>query len=110
MAYFSNGSEGEYYEAKYCAKCVHQPENPDDGGCALMLAHLLHNYDQHDKVGELNAVGKVLSILWPRKGAYNGECSMFIPRERLTAKKEPATDKQLTLLDSPDAGAKGEVR
>ena len=70
MGYFSNGSEGDAYEAKYCEKCVHQ--KPDDGGCMVLLAHLLHNYrDCNDKES-------ILHLLIPRSdNGENQECKMF---------------------------------
>lgn len=71
MGYFSNGTEGESYEAQYCSRCVHQ--KPDDGGCAVFLAHLLHNYD------ECNKDDSILHMLIPRKkvGVGNEQCAMF---------------------------------
>ncbi len=83
MAYFANGDEGDYYEARYCSKCHHQPENPDDGGCAVLLVHLLHNYDQEPG----NAESKILSTLWPREGARNLDCRMFVPRDSIVRAK-----------------------
>jgi hypothetical protein len=73
MGYFSNGTEGMDYELEYCERCVH--EKPDDGGCAVWLAHLLHNSD------ECNNPQSILHLLIPRlKGGGNGQCAMFIKR------------------------------
>lgn len=71
MGYFSNGTEGESYEAKYCIRCVHH--KPDDGGCAVFLAHLLHNYR------DCNDEDSILHLLIPRKkeGLGNEQCAMF---------------------------------
>jgi hypothetical protein len=71
MGYFSNGTEGMEYEAQYCDRCVHQ--KPDDGGCAVWLAHMLHNYD------ECNNNDSILHLLIPRTdgGLTNGQCAMF---------------------------------
>ncbi len=44
MAYFSNGTEGINYAATFCDKCWHQ--KPDEGGCAVWNAHMLHNYKE----------------------------------------------------------------
>lgn len=73
MGYFSNGTEGMMYEERYCSKCVHY--KPEDGGCMVWLAHLIHNYDQHDNDG----VKAVLDLLIPRKkdDLANEQCSMF---------------------------------
>lgn len=67
MGYFSNGSEGADYEAAYCVRCVHLQ------GCAVWLAHMLHNYD------ECNNEKSILHLLIPRSdnGLGNEECLMF---------------------------------
>lgn len=64
MAYFSNGAEGADYRHNYCNHCLHDI----DHGCALYLAHLMHNGD------------KVLNVLIPQKDGVNGDCQMFVPR------------------------------
>ena len=71
MGYFSNGTEGEMYEAEYCDRCVHQ--KVDDGGCAVMMLHLIHNYD------ECNKPNSFLHVLIPREkdGVRNEQCKMF---------------------------------
>jgi hypothetical protein len=71
MGYFSNGTEAGYYEARYCNYCAHQ--KPDTGGCAVWLAHLIHNYD------ECNKRDSPLHILIPRADdGSNKACEMFI--------------------------------
>lgn len=71
MGYFSNGTEGEMYEETYCRRCVHY--GPDEGpGCAVWLAHLLHNYD------ESNNADSILHVLIPIGVEGNEECSMFL--------------------------------
>jgi hypothetical protein len=74
MGYFSNGSEGEAYEAKWCAKCLH------NDGCAVWFAHLIHNYD------ECNKDDSILHLLIPRTAdkIHNERCSMFVERELLS--------------------------
>lgn len=77
MGYFSNGTEGQSYEAQYCNRCAH--EGPEDGpGCAVLLAHLLYNYD------ECNNENSILHILIPRSedGLSNEECQMFIRKSQ----------------------------
>ena len=69
MAYFPNGTSGISYEAKYCDHCVHK--KPDDGGCAVMLAHLMHNYEDDKR--------DILNLLIPMKGIEAKQCSMFHP-------------------------------
>jgi len=74
MGYFPNGTAGEMYEAEYCDRCVHQ--KPDDGGCAVFLAHLLHNYE------ECNKPDSILHLLIPlsKDGLGNEQCEMFHPK------------------------------
>lgn len=71
MGYFSNGTEGEAYEARYCSRCIHQNGPDGDGGCAVWLLHMLHNYD------ECNKEDSFLHTLIPRHGTTNGRCAMF---------------------------------
>ena len=76
MGYFSNGTEGMDYAGQYCDNCIHQPIDPNDGGCPVLLAHYLHNYE------ECNNPDSILHILIPRdEQGYNEKCKMFIPRE-----------------------------
>ena len=76
MGYFSNGTEGDYYEAEYCATCQHQ--KPDDGGCMVWLAHLMHNYEC---LGKGDAGEQILDLLIPRAkdGLSNDKCRMHLP-------------------------------
>jgi hypothetical protein len=69
MGYFSNGTEGDLYENRYCMRCWHQ------GDCAVWDAHMLYNYD------ECNNKESILHILIPRDGIKNLECKMFISNE-----------------------------
>ena len=77
MAYFPNGSAGEWYQARYCKRCHHWPENPEDGGCAVWLLHLMHNYEDDKR--------DVLNTLIPEKDCQPEQCTMFVAREKVTA-------------------------
>lgn len=86
MAYFSNGSEGEYYEEKWCLRCVHY----GDGGdlCPVLVLHFMWNYDacNGDRPGaspEVAAKHTALNTLWPRDGIDNGQCAMFYSPRRV---------------------------
>jgi hypothetical protein len=71
MGYFSNGSEGMDYEARYCGRCVHQG-GEDGPGCAVWEAHMLYNY------AECNNKESILHVLIPRtKDGWNAQCMMF---------------------------------
>ena len=76
MGYFSNGCEGEAYEAEYCDHCLHQHGQDGDSGCAVWLAHLLRNYD------ECNNAKSILHMLIPRDGITNKKCLMFWPKDQ----------------------------
>ena len=71
MGYFSNGTEGDLYEAQYCARCLHG-QGPDGNACAVWALHLDENYnaDTFD----------LLDALIPRSadGLKNLECRMFV--------------------------------
>jgi len=81
MAYFSNGAEGEYYEEKYCRRCEHFGEAGE--ACPILLLHSKWNYEacngyKPDAPPEMKAKYVALNALWPRDGAHNGQCAMFI--------------------------------
>lgn len=85
MGYFPNGTSFEIYHAQYCANCIHEPENPDDGGCPVILAHLIHNYDECSKPDS------ILHLLIPKddENLSNKKCSMFWGRDQVTVVVPP---------------------
>lgn len=82
MGYFPNGTAGDCYEAKYCNRCIHEGGR-DGPGCAVMLAHLLHNYE------ECNKPESILHLLIPRdKEGWNQQCAMFVDAAKAGVKIE----------------------
>lgn len=80
MGYFSNGAEGDTYEAKYCARCVHgqnEPHGPYD--CPVLALHLLYNYDQFKTEEPGPTIRHILTWLIPKAkdGPWNDKCLMF---------------------------------
>ena len=83
MGYFSNSDAGMAYEAQWCASCHHYKE----GGCAVLLAHMLHNYDQcNDDDGSLHVL-----IPQSKDGLGNLKCRMHITE---TERRGPRKDKR----------------
>lgn len=80
MAYFSNGSEGDTYEARLCQRCVHY-----EPGCTVLMLHAVYNYDQLKN----KALENVLSGLIPRSATGNDRCNMFVPAQD---EQEPQRD------------------
>lgn len=76
MGYFSNGSEGLDYEARYCSRCVHESEDKET--CPVLTLHMIWNYDACGDSPEAKAKKKALDTLIPREGIGNGQCSMFM--------------------------------
>ena len=73
MGYFSNGTEGDCYEAQYCSRCIHEDE---EHGCAVMLAHVLYNYR------ECNNENSILHLLIPLgSDGFNEQCKLFYERK-----------------------------
>ena len=69
MGYFSNGTEGESYQARWCNTCQHDT----NFGCYIWAIHLSRNYD------ECNNPDSILHALIPRnKDGGNGKCVMYI--------------------------------
>ena len=72
MGYFPNGTEGMFYEEKYCNRCRHQGDETGKG-CHVWFAHQLYNYD------ECSNKESILHILIPRnEKGENEQCTMFI--------------------------------
>lgn len=88
MAYFPNGTAGEYYYAQYCSKCAHWPKGDDDPGCSVDIIHNLFNYDQCKDTLEGRAIETILDLLIPRTkdDLGNERCSMFQNRHGVTEK------------------------
>ncbi len=90
MGYFSNGTEGEMFEERWCANCRHSDisggrEIGVDPPCPVWMAHSLYAYEL---CNEKEHPGKViLDMLIPRKmvKASDGfdlpvnECAMYSP-------------------------------
>lgn len=76
MGYFSNGSEGSAYEAKYCENCIHwaAPEGEESKGCPVWDIHFLFSYSQTTEQKQ------IMDMLIPqnKKGTFNDQCTMFI--------------------------------
>lgn len=86
MGYFSTGTEGADWEARWCYRCVHYPEV---GECPVMLLHSLWNYDQcaaandrhegrepQDKASEAKLIALETLISCGESGLGN-DCQMF---------------------------------
>ena len=79
MGYFSNGSEGDSFQERYCNKCLH--DNEAKGiFCPVWNLHLLHSYE------ECNKPASFLHTLIPRSkdGLGNERCTMFVDRGLLS--------------------------
>ena len=83
MAYFPNGTSGMCYEEEYCQHCAHGHGADDDSGCAIMLLHMLFNYDQIGDTPEAKALKSCLGTLIPETPDKLGaeRCAMFLPRD-----------------------------
>lgn len=77
MGYFSNGTDGESYEQRYCSRCIHSQDDPGKPVCPVMLAHILYAYEE---CGSKSNAAHILNILIPREGAANAQCTMFVER------------------------------
>lgn len=96
MAYFPNGTSGMMYEERYCWNCVHW----DDGGCPVMQAHTLWNYDQCDETPAGKAVKAFLDLMIPttEDGFGAEQCTMF----RACADPEAEAAEQRRLAEQPE--------
>ena len=79
MGYFSNGTEGELYQAQYCDRCLH--DNPaKEIYCPVWNLHLRDNYK------ECNNESAAIHELIPRNkdDLGNEKCKMFVDRGLLS--------------------------
>jgi hypothetical protein len=97
VGYFSNGSEGEAYEAFYCDRCVHQLGPDGNSGCAVWFAHLLHNYDDCDNPNS------ILHLLIPRSkdDLDNAQCRLFYLKPGAIPLPPPDRSEPMTTLVPP---------
>lgn len=80
MAYFSNGTEGMDYCARWCDRCVHQNGADGKSGCPVWLVHLLYAYEECNSKSNAKVMLDALIPMVPSKhGNYRvaGQCSMF---------------------------------
>jgi len=78
MGYFSSGTEGMDYQARYCERCVNY--GPDEGpGCPIWSLHLLWNYDSCRDEMKDKALRHFIPIA--ENGVWNEQCRMFKPAE-----------------------------
>lgn len=96
MGYFSNGTEGNSYEDKWCIRCIHNK------GCSVWAAHLLYNYDQCRENGK--DLKEILNLFIPQSkdGLSNNICTMF---RALPGKTEP-DDGEPLLFERHEIGGK----
>ena len=81
MAYFSNGCEGDQYQAQYCDRCQNW-RDVDDGrgsGCQVWDIHWLYAYEECNNKSNAH---DMLDILIPMddETGFAKQCSMFLPR------------------------------
>ena len=92
MGYFSNGSEGDRYEARYCHRCINWRDKHDGrgAGCPVWDIHFVYNYDQFPEHAKTDAarshaatIRAILASLipMPEGCSSNAECRMFRARE-----------------------------
>lgn len=93
MGYFSNGTEGDLYEAQYCARCVHNEDDPEKPGCPVMLAHVLYAYEECNST---STAKHILDELIPYEKGFNRQCAMFVTVD--TVRRKRADQRQLPMF------------
>ena len=91
MGYFSNGSEGEFYRAQYCDRCVHD-RGGEGPGCPVWGMHLMDNYKQNRTNGEgMEIKGRLEMFIPSDEHGGNKQCVMFLEdAERVPTKADAA--------------------
>lgn len=98
MGYFSNATEGDFWESDNCAKCHHNGTGEDDPLCPVMAAHMLYAYEmcnEHENPAKI-----ILDLLIPRNKNElgNAKCAMFKPRHGITDRHLKDWDKYKQLM------------
>lgn len=110
MAYFSNGSEGMDYCARYCDRCIHQNGQDGESGCPVWLLHLLYAYDECNGTGNAKAM---LDALIPMEDTnfkegpqfkVAGKCRMF--HEGVAPEPKPESNIPVTVIPSMEEWAR----
>ena len=70
MGYFSNGSEGDSYQRKYCEACVNFKDEGLGDTCAIWDLHLFGGKDFQ----------QAKDYFIPMDSGYNQQCKMFTPK------------------------------
>lgn len=81
MGYFSNGTEAEMYEERFCSRCIHHDrEIGVDPPCPVWLSHILFAYEECNNASNAK---EMLDMMIPRTedGIDNKECAMFHPKD-----------------------------
>lgn len=79
MGYFSNGSEGDSFQAALCERCLHDVKQD----CPVWLIHLMYNYNQCKN----EDYAAILSAFIPRnKEGFNEDCKMFVDKTTVNLK------------------------
>jgi hypothetical protein len=76
MGYFSNGSEEQDYQNRYCEKCTHWTE---ERGCPCWLAHELWNSEECNNDESL--LHKMIPI--SKDGLSNERCFSFEQKKEI---------------------------
>lgn len=77
MGFFSNGTEGDRFEARFCARCVNLRADEFGNACPVWRLHEDWNGEQlEDEVKQM-----ALDLLMPRtEGGLDNRCAMFHAR------------------------------
>ena len=73
MGYFSNGEEGDRYEATHCQRCAH---GGYVGMCPVLQLHLAWQDDAYGKNGDKSKRWALEQFI-PRADIHNERCKMF---------------------------------
>ena len=82
MAYFSNGTECDMYEDKYCEKCITWRKRQGDfgAGCPVWDIHFADSYEECNSKSKAKVILDRL-IPMSKDGLYAEECAMFMEKE-----------------------------
>jgi len=96
MAHFSNGTEGQMYQEKYCYRCAYWN---DDAGCPVWFLHELHVGEPRWRRTLDQLIPMVPKTFNGVEMTFPGECYTFLKRGKAVPAKRPLTPGQQKGLD-----------
>jgi hypothetical protein len=81
MGYFSNGTEGDKYEERYCNNCAREIliHKGEEHGCPIWFMHMMYNYEECNNKDSM--LHKMIPIESNKHRSFCGKCNFFLEKQ-----------------------------